>query len=453
MAYSKFFQNMLERREAIKVEIDTMLDAAGTESRTDLTDAESAKFETLMTEARDLDKRIAAGQEQAASDAALVEARSAYSKVIAPATEGATRTQVVREERTYRPDAEFSFIRDAYNEHRGDRAASDRLARHSREYEQEARAVGTDAFAGLVIPQYLVDLAAPLARAGRPFADFGVNKHELPAKGMTLNISRLTTGTSVDVQVTQNDTVSETDADDTLLTVNVRTIAGQQNLSRQSIERGEGIDTLIVQDLVRAYHAQLDAQVLKGAGTAGTLNGLRNSGGNAVTFTATTPTVALLYPKLADAMSIVEDTVYSVPTHWVMTPRRLAWILAATDTAGRPLALPTAMGPQNAVSVGAGVMQYGNSGYSILGLPVITDANIGRTYGTGTNQDEIYCVDMHEMHLWENAGAPLSLSFDQTVAGGLTIKTLVYGYAGFTAERYAAAASIISGTGLVAPTF
>jgi hypothetical protein len=38
--------------------------------------------------------------------------------------------------------------------------------------------------------------------------------------------------------------VSETDADDTLLTVDVRTIAGQQDLSRQAIERGTGIDTI-----------------------------------------------------------------------------------------------------------------------------------------------------------------------------------------------------------------
>jgi hypothetical protein len=35
----------------------------------------------------------------------------------------------------------------------------------------------------------------------------------------------------------------------------------------------------------------------------------------------------------------------------------------------------------------------------------------------------------------------------------LTIKTVVYGYGAFTAERYPAAASIISGTGLAAPTF
>ena len=107
----------------------------------------------------------------------------------------------------------------------------------------------------------------------------------------------------------------------------------------------------------------------------------------------------------------------------------------------------------NAVSSGAGAAQYANSGYQLLGLPIITDANVGTTYGTGTNQDEIYLVDAREMHLWEQPGSPFSLRFDATAPGNLTIKTVVYGYAAFTAERYAKAASIISGTGLTAPTF
>jgi hypothetical protein len=41
----------------------------------------------------------------------------------------------------------------------------------------------------------------------------------------------------------------------------------------------------------------------------------------------------------------------------------------------------------NAVSSGSGSVAYGNSGYQMMGLPIITDANIGTTYGTTTNQD------------------------------------------------------------------
>lgn len=448
-----FLDKVIERRDAVKAEMDAILEAVAAENRTDLTDEETAKVETLVEESRSLDSKIEKLKAQADADAKVAEARKAVADVATPKTSVAT-TSITREERTYRPDNGASFVKDAFNAQvRGDFAAAERLARHMKEESVERRDVDTGNFTGLVVPQYLVDLAAPLARAGRPTADFATNKMPLPASGMTLNISRMTTGTSTAVQETQNTAVSETDADDTLLTVDVRTIAGQQDLSRQVIERGTGVDGFVIADLIRSWHTTLDNQILNGTGSNGQMKGIRASGGNSVTFTSTAPTVALLYPKLADALQKVQSNVFTTPTHWIMHPRRLAFLLAATDTAGRPVVVPTANGPFNAVGTGAGVAQYANSGYQLLGLPIITDANVGTTYGAATNQDEIYLVDSREMHLWEQPGAPFSLRFDATAPGSLTIKTVVYGYGAFTAERYPAAASIISGTGLTAPSF
>lgn len=440
----------IERRDAVKAEMDAVLEAVASESRTDLTAEETEKVDALVAESRSLDEKIEKFAAQAAADTKANEARTAVAAIVTPV--GGAR--VVSEARTYTPQSGLSFVKDAFNaQFKNDYAAAERLARHTREEEVERRDVDTSNFAGLVVPQYLVDLAAPYARAGRPFADYATNKLTLPADGMTLNISRMTTGTSTAVQETQNTQVSETDADDTLLTIPVRTIAGQQDLSRQAIERGTGIDTFVVADLIRGWHTTLDAQLLNGTGSNGQIKGLRASGGNAITYTATTPTTALLYSKLADAYQQVESNTFIAPTHWIMHPRRLAAILASSDTTGRPLAVPTANGPVNAVAAGAGLPGYGNSGYTILGLPVITDANVGTTYGAATNQDEIYCVAAPEMHLWEQPGSPFALSFDATGAGSLTIKSVVYGFSAFTAERYPTAASIISGTGLVAPTF
>jgi hypothetical protein len=136
-----------------------------------------------------------------------------------------------------------------------------------------------------------------------------------------------------------------------------------------------------------------------------------------------------------------------------MHPRRLAFLLAAVDTTNRPLVVPAAGGPTNAIGSGAGAVAYGNSGYQMMGLPIITDANVVTTDGTGTNQDEIYVVTAGENHLWEQPGSPFTLRYDATGAGNLTIKTVVYGYAAFSAGRYPLANSIIAGTGLTAPTF
>jgi HK97 family phage major capsid protein len=274
----------------------------------------------------------------------------------------------------------------------------------------------------------------------------------LPAAGMTLNISRMTTGTSTAVQAAENDAISNTNADDTLLTVNVRTIAGQQDISKQAIERGTGIDQFIIQDLIRGWHTTLDNQILNGTGASGQILGINDTPGiNTVTFTEASPTVAELYPKLADAYQKIQTSVFQNPTHWIMHPRRLAFLLAGVDGSQRPLVLPALNGPMNAVATGAGAASYGNSGYTMMGLPIIADANVRTDYDG--DQDRIFCVNAGELHLWEQAGSPFALNFDATGAGSLTIKSVVYGYSAFTAGRYPGAVSAISGTGLVAPTF
>ncbi len=445
-----YLDKVVERREAVKVEMDAVLEAVAAENRTDLTAEETEKVDALVTESRSLDTKIEKLKAQSDADAKAAEIRATVAPVATPA--GGSR--VISEPRTYTAESDNSFVRDAYNaRYKNDFAANERLARHMREESIERRDVGTGAFEGLVVPQYLTDLAAPLARSGRPFLDGATNKHVLPASGMTLNISRMTTGTSTAIQATENSAVSETDADDTLLTINVRTIAGQQDISRQAIERGTGIDAFILADLIRSWHTTLDNQCLNGAGTSGTILGLDGSGGNAITYTSASPTVQLLYPKLADAVQQVQTNAFINPTHWIMHPRRLAYLLASVDGQNRPLVVPNAYGPVNAIATGAGASAYGNSGYSLMGLPVITDASVVTNAGAGTNQDKIYCVAAAEMHLWEQAGSPFALNFDATGASNLTIKSVVYGYAAFSAGRYPTAASIISGTGLVAPSF
>jgi len=447
-----YLDKVIERRDAVKVEMDAILEAVAAENRTDLTEDESAKVDALVEESRSLDSKIEKLTAQATADAKAAEARSAVAEVAMPKVGGA---KVTREARTYSPESEASFVKDAFAaKFSNDYAAQERLARHTKEEEVERRSVGTGNFAGLVVPQYLVDLAAPLARAGRPTADFATNKMVLPAAGMTLNISRMTTGTSTAVQAAENDAVSNTNADDTLLTVNVRTIAGQQDISKQAIERGTGIDQFIIQDLIRGWHTTLDNQILNGTGASGQILGITDTSGvNTVGFNEASPTVALLYPKLADAYQKVQTSVYQNPTHWIMHPRRLAFLLAATDSTGRPLVVPTVNGPMNSSATGAGQAYYGNSGYSLMGLPIIADANVVTDNGAGNDEDRIYCVNANELHLWEQPGSPFALNFDATGAGSLTIKSVVYGYSAFTAGRYPGAVSIISGTGLVTPTF
>ena len=433
-----FSKSLIEKRDAALAKAEAIVEAAQAEAR-ELTADEDKAIADSLAEVRSLDEQIATHSEleKRSAEAAELRKEKKIDQVVAPAV-------VKSEARTYRQGGEFSFIADAFAaQFNNDFAAKDRLARHMNEEKVERRDVTSANFAGLVVPQYLTELAAPFARAGRPTAD-AARKHQLPPAGLTLNISKVTTGSSV-AQQTEGAAVSETNMDDTLLTINVRTYAGQQNVSRQALERGTGIDSLVMADLVSAYHTTLDAAVL---------TQMNSDISQVITYTDASPSVAELYPKLLDAVQRIQTNFFGGPNVIVMHPRRLAWILSALDNSNRPLALPVGNGNFNSVAVGQGSVVYGNSGYTIAGLPVITDANVTTSNGAGTNEDIIYIGNTQELHLWEEGdGSPMMLRFEQPKAAELDVTMIVYGYAAFTANRYPNAWALIGGTGLVTPTF
>jgi len=430
----KYSEKLSERRNALLEKAEAIVAAATTEER-DLTVQEDAEIAQHVAEAKDLEPMIAQHEELEARSAAAAEVRK---------EKGLNLTSVKSEARTYTPQSGNSFIADAYAaQFSNDFAARERLARHMNEEKIERRDVTSSNFAGLIVPQYLTELAAPYARAGRPYADI-VRKHELPAQGLTISISKVTTGSAVAEQ-TEGAAVQETNMDDTKLDISVITIAGQQNVSRQALERGTNIDSLVMADLASAYNTQLDSTIV-----AATVS----QAGQSVTYTDASPTVAELYPKLLDGIQKIQTTFFGGPNFILCHPRRLAWILAAVDSTNRPLAVPTMNGPMNAVAVGNGSVVYGNSGYSIAGLPVITDANVTTTNGAGTNEDVIIIGNSQEAHLWEQGdGAPMLLRFEQPKSAELDVTMIVFGYSAFTANRYPNAFAKITGTGLVTPTF
>jgi hypothetical protein len=170
---------------------------------------------------------------------------------------------------------------------RGNAKAKARIERHGSEVEVHGemteRALNTGGVAGLVVPQYLVDLAAPVLRAGRPLANI-VNRHQLPEKGMSLIIPRGTTGASTATQATENSAVSSTDEVWANLTVPVTTIAGQQAGVASDARARRGVDEIIYLDLARAYAANVDNQVINGTGASNQVLGILNTGGiNAAT--------------------------------------------------------------------------------------------------------------------------------------------------------------------------
>ena len=445
-----FLTQLQEKRNSKNELIDATLNRAAEEDR-DLNDVEVANVSALALEIEKLDARIQQVSEIETRKQAAIELAKKV-EVSTPETRQVGGWKVTSEEPTYHERGSFSFLADAISsEFSRDADATERIARYNREVKLEKRDVGTANFAGLVVPQYLIDLYAPLARAGRPVADIS-RKHPLPAQGMTVNISKVTTGTAVGYQASENDTATETNIDDTLLTVNVNTIAGMQDVSKQAILRGANIEEVVLADLISAYNTKLDYGILNGSGSSGEPVGLTTALTQVVTYTDASPTVGELYPKIVDAIQRVQSNVFSGPNYILMHPRRLGFLLAAVDSTNRPLVVPNANGPMNAIGTFSG-LGYGQSGqYSMLGLPIITDANVTTTNGAGSNEDIIYVVSSDEMHLWEAPQMPTYVRFEQP-DGKVAIRIVLFGFSAFTAQRRPLAGAYIGGTGLVTPSF
>jgi len=383
---------------------------------------------------------------------------AAMSARVSPAANRAPAyDQVARvgaEARTYRQDQDVrgaGFQADVVSAFLGDHSAASRLSRHMDEERvergTELRGVTTSAFSGLVVPQYLTNLYAPAASAGRPFAD-AIRHHDLPAQGMTVNISRITTTSKADNQAAELDEVAEQDMDDTLLTIPVQTAGGQQTVSRQSVERGAGTESIVLDDLYRRYAANLDSKLLNQTATGLSVVA------TPVTYTDAAPTAKALYPKVIEGLSGVEAALLdqaSGDNIAVMHSRRWYWLQNAMGTEYPLITQPGVVAQTLGANYGEA---YGRGVRGILpnGTPVIVDNNIATNKGTATNEDEIYLGDRNEFHLWEDPNAPMYIRAEQPKAGKLGIVLVVYGYFAYTHARYAHARKI-AGTGLVTPTF
>ena len=449
----KLLDQLIAERSEISAMQTALVNRAADEVR-DLTEEEDKNLADFQTRASELDRRIedlrTMQEATLKADAMRAEVRAMNAEN--PEEAPATGQAVVKEDPlTYRSDNshELSFVKDFIDSVVSkDVAATERIHRHQQEM-LVTRDGTTSNYAGLVVPQYLTDLAAPLARAGRPFADQCRNL-PLPESGMTLNISRVTTGSSAAVQAAENDAVSETDIDDTLLTSNISTVASGQQLSRQAMERGTGIDALVTGDMASAMSPPLDNQLINGSGSSGQLLGISQvTGINSVTYTDGSPTVAEFYPKLLDAIQQINSGIYRAPDLIVMHPRRLAWLQAGVDGNSRPLVLPQTNVPQNAMGTGPAA-GYGNTGSQIAGIPIVTDANIRTDLGAGT-EDAVYVVSRNDMLLFEDG--EMMMRMDETAGLNLTHTLVLYAYCGFVPGRYPKAISAITGTGLIAPTF
>ncbi|WP_435244949.1 phage major capsid protein [Streptomyces tendae] len=448
-ATAKDREQLLSKRKAIT-------DLAEEEAREDLLPEEDSEFRELTAQVkskdddlRQLDERIAELSEEEERSAKLTEGALAVKRAQA-------RVQSVKEGRVYERGNGRSYLQDLARVQLnmdGDGTARERLQRHAQDIAsaQELRDLDrTDGSGGYFVPPvWMMGQYIELARAGRAYANL-VTSQPLPPGTDSINIPKVASGTATAVQTADNAAVEEQDLDDTSVTAPVRTIAGQQDVAIQLLDQSPvSFDEVIFRDLVADYATKADLQVISGSGSAGQVTGVRSTSG-IVTVAAATATVASVYAKIADAVQRVHTGRFMAPTVIVMHPRRWAWFLAALDGNDRPLVVPQAGNPQNAIATLGAVAAEQVVG-QMHGLPVVTDPNLPTSLGTGTNEDVIHVLRASDLLLYESGIR--SRVLPEVGSANLTVRLQVYGYIAFTAGRYPQSVVEIGGAGLAAPTF
>lgn len=461
----EFLQTLIKRRGQVSEErsraqqkAEAVLLLAKEQGRDKLDQQEDDEFRKYTEEMRTLGAEIVGMDERIEEIRSEVERSGQINSNLSRIRKAEGTMAKVKEQAIYQKgDPRRSYMQDLIKvtmNMDGDGECRDRLMRHGQdvatlpeysEYRDLSRTDGNGGYA--VPPAWLMDQYVELARPGRALANL-VQRMPLPGGTDSINIPKMSTGTAVGIQTADNAAVTATDLTDDFITAPVRTIAGQQGIAIQLIDQSPiAFDDVVFRDLTAAHAAKTDTQCINGTGLSGQVLGILGTP-NVTAVAPSAATVKGVYAALANAVQQIHTGRFMPPEVIVMHPRRWGWFLASVDTLDRPLFLPAANNPQNAVGVLSAVASEQVVG-QMHGLPVVTDPNVPVDLGDNDDEDCIFVMRASDIVLWESGVRARVLP--EVKSANLTVLLQIYNYLAFSAARYPA--SIKTVTGLVAPTF
>ena len=236
---------------------------------------------------------------------------------------------------------------------------------------EETRALtsGTSSGGAFVTPQYLVDQWAEYRTYGPAFLNQTTSVHDV-GYGMQLNIPSFTASVNV-AQLTEVSTVPNTSPTGAYITSNIVSMGGEVDVSQILLDQSGpiGIDSVLHEQLTTELNTTLDVyainQALSGAGSVTSASVF--SGAN-------------FWGDIGEAAANVQtDVGVALPaTHAFMPPTFFSWLIAQTDSNGRPFLLSQPYHTMAPVSSGVdGIVPIGWTGNTLLGsTTVFTDNNI-----------------------------------------------------------------------------
>jgi hypothetical protein len=257
-----------------------------------------------------------------------------------------------------------------------------------------------------VIPVPLLREIIALVDNNRPFVD-AINRQPLPDAGMSFRIPKVTTSAATAEQVYELTEVQSTRGQIEDLTVDVKTFAGANVVSRQLIDRSDpSYFEELLRQLAQSYAHQTDKfayDTVKGSSTS---------------------TADTLYGAVVQGISDSYGIMRFVPDTIVVAPggtSKSSWtdFLKAVDDDKRPLFAAAA--PSNA----AGLVTQGSTNGTVAGLRMVVDPHIGAN-------EKAHVFPSAFATFYETGGSPFQVQV--TDVANLGIEVGVYGYVAAVAK-------------------
>lgn len=237
------------------------------------------------------------------------------------------------------------------------------------------------------------------------------SKGVLPSAGLTVDYAEVTTnGATVADQAGENLAIAQGNIVIGHKSADVKTYAGQTQLSRQLVERSSVpfLDTAF-QAMSIAYANTTNAAVVSAlAGLTWTGKVMDMDGGTAKS----------VLEGITDGAKYIKTNSGLNPEFILAGPALYKYLVTLADQSGRPVVAINADG-QNSIGSAPAPLQA-----TIWGLPIIVDTTLGDTVG--------YMANSQALKLYESAGAPVRLVDDISGQSTLTNSYAVYGYAAIT---------------------
>ena len=342
----------------------------------------------------------------------------------------------------------------------------DRRGLDASPFEKRVNPNRTDGQGGYFVPPlWLVDQYIKGLRAGRVAAGLA-RQMDLPQGTDSINIPKLSTLTATGIQGSDNTGLVSQDYTDTVVTANVKTLGGQEDVAVQLLDQTPGhiLDDVIITDLTADYNRNVDRQLIYGTGVnSASLNGgqvmgiypnTNWSGTNLITATQATP-AGSSFPQIAGAMaSQIAWNRYDLSNlAFVLHPRRWFWYATTLDTTGRPLVEMNTATAFNPGATEAPLTAEGFVGNLSFGPGAYIDANVPSTDNgsgvlSGTN-DVAIAAKWDDVWLFE--GELRTRVLPEVLSGTLEVRFQVYNYVA-ALVRYGQSLAIAQGTYFAAPT-